>query len=124
MTTKNIKAFNCFLSMQSKDFNKLIEKKMQKFVYYIYDLSKKFPKEEIYGITSQLRRASLSAALNHVEGYARRKNKVKLNFWKISYGSLKESKFILELILKENYININEFDTAHSMFDELCKTIQ
>ncbi|MBI4653213.1 four helix bundle protein [Candidatus Kuenenbacteria bacterium] len=40
----------------------------------VYKITKKFPKDELYGVTSQIRRSSLSIILNYIEGYARRKN--------------------------------------------------
>ena len=49
---------------------------MDEFVHFVYNITRKFPKEELYGITSQLRRASLSVILNYIEGYARGKEKL------------------------------------------------
>jgi len=72
------------------------------FAHDIYRISKKFPKEEMYGITSQIRRASLSVMLNYVEGYARCRSKVYLNFLEMSYGSLQECKYIIDFVLRKN----------------------
>ena len=72
-------------------FHDELKSKMDEYAHLVYKLTRDFPKEEIYGITSQLRRAALSVILNYVEGYARVKNKVHKNFLEISYGSLKES---------------------------------
>ncbi|PJB19449.1 four helix bundle protein, partial [Candidatus Falkowbacteria bacterium CG_4_9_14_3_um_filter_36_9] len=58
-------------------------------------ITRSFPKDELYGITSQLRRAALSVILNYIEGYARKRDKVYKNFLEISYGSLKEAKYLL-----------------------------
>ena len=46
---------------------------MNEYAHGVYNSSKKFPKDEIYGITSQIRRSSLSVVLNYIEGWARRK---------------------------------------------------
>ncbi len=43
---------------------------MDEYVHFIYKITKTFPKEELYGATSQLRRSSLSVILNYIEGYA------------------------------------------------------
>lgn len=57
--------------------------KMDKFVHLVYKITRNYPKSELYGVTSQLRRASLSIILNYIEGCARRKKKVRLNFLEI-----------------------------------------
>jgi four helix bundle protein len=85
---------------------------MDEYVHFVYKVTKNFPKEEIYGVTSQLRRATLSVILNYIEGYARVKNKVHKNFLEISYGSLQESKYLLEFSLKEGYIVEEEYRKA------------
>ena len=66
--------------MTKNDFPEQLKIKMDKYVHSIYKLSRNFPKEEIYGVTSQIRRSSLSVILNYIEGFARRKKLVKLNF--------------------------------------------
>jgi len=66
--------------------------KMDKYVHSVYRVTGDFPKSELYGVISQLRRSALSVILNYIEGYARRKPLVRLNFLETSYGSLKESK--------------------------------
>ncbi len=92
---------------------------MDEYVHYVYQITKKFPKEEIYGVTSQLRRAALSTILNYIEGYARRGNKVHKNFLEISYGSLKESKYLLHFSLKEGYLTKQEYQKAQSMAERI-----
>lgn len=66
--------------MNENNFYQKLKKKMDEFVHFVYKITKDFPKEELYGITSQLRRVALSVILNYVEGFARRKRAVKLNF--------------------------------------------
>jgi len=63
--------------------------------YQVYMSTKSFPKEEIYGITSQVRRAALSIPTNIVEGYSRRGDKELSRFISISLGSLAETKYLL-----------------------------
>ena len=94
------------------EYKEKLQKKMDEFVKLVYRMTKKFPKEEIYGITSQLRRSSLSVVLNYIEGFARRKKAVQLNFLEISYGSLKEAEYILKLSFYERYLN--QLDYKHS----------
>jgi len=102
-----------------KDFPEILRLKMDEYVHFVYKLTKNFPKEEIYGVTSQLRRATLSIILNFIEGYARYKKAVKINFWEISYGSLKESKYLIYFSLKEKFINQADYGKAAKMADEI-----
>ncbi len=96
-----------------------VKSKLDQFVQDVYRFSKQFPKEELYGVTSQLRRAALSVVLNYIEGFARRRPLVQLNFLEISYGSLQESKYLLEFALKVCYLKQSEFDRAHTQADEI-----
>ena len=101
---------------------------MDEFVHLVYRITKDFPREELYGATSQLRRAVLSVILNYIEGFARKRRLVKINFFEISYGSLQESKYLLGFAQKENWITEAVFRDAAKMADEigamLWKTIE
>jgi len=92
---------------------------MDEYVHSVYKLTRKFPKDEVYGVTSQLRRAALSVILNYIEGYARGKDKVHKNFLEISYGSLKESKYLLHFSLVEEYIEKQEYEKAAKLAEEI-----
>lgn len=105
--------------MQEQTFYDKLKLKMDEFVRLVYRLTKKFPKDELYGVVSQARRASLSIILNYIEGYARKKNLVVINFFEISYGSLKECKYLLYFALKESYINEKEYSQALILADEI-----
>lgn len=110
------------------DFPKKLKMKMDEYVHLIYKISRNFPKEELYGVTSQFRRSTLSIILNYIEGFARHKKAVKLNFWEISYGSLKESKYLLYFSKVENYISEEDYNKALKLAEEigamLWKSIQ
>jgi four helix bundle protein len=56
----------------------------------IYDLTRAFPREELFGMTSQLRRASVSIAANIAEGYGRQQTRPFVQFLRVAQGSLKE----------------------------------
>ncbi len=105
--------------MKENNFFEQLKKKMDQYVHLVYGITKNFPKEELYGVTSQLRRATLSIILNYIEGYARRKTAVKQNFWEISYGSLKESKYLLHFSLVEKYLNQKDYDKAVKLAEEI-----
>ena len=98
------------------NFHEELKLNMHQYAKSIYKLTKKFPKDELYGIVSQIRRSALSIILNYIEGYARRKGercKVYKNFLEISYGSLKESKYLLFFSYEENYITQKEYETNY-----------
>lgn len=92
---------------------------MDEYVHFIYAATRKFPKEEIYGVTSQLRRAALSVILNYIEGYARMRSKVYKNFLETSYASLKESKYLLHFSLVEKYLSEEDYKKAVVLADEI-----
>lgn len=92
---------------------------MDDYVHFVYKLTKKFPKEELFGVTSQIRRSTLSVILNYIEGFARLGEKSKQNFMRISYGSLKESKYLLHFSLVEKYISQGDYKNALDMADQI-----
>ena len=71
----------------------------------VYLLTKKFPKEEVYGLTSQIRRCAISIPSNIAEGKARSSDKEFIRFLQISLGSVYELQTQLELSEQLNYIN-------------------
>ena len=92
---------------------------MDEYVHLVYALSRKFPKEELYGATSQLRRAALSVILNYIEGYARVKDKVHKNFLEISYGSLKESKYLLHFSFSEKFLSKTDYEKTIKLAEDI-----
>ena len=94
--------------MENKNysFEKLIVwQKAHSLVLEIYKMTKEFPKEEIYGLTSQIRRASVSISANIAEGFGRRGAKDKLRFYNISKALLNEVRYFLILSNDLNYHN-------------------
>ena len=71
----------------------------------IYLMTQSIPKEEMFGLVSQLRRASVSVPSNIAEGYARGTDKEKLHFLRISSGSMSEVETQLMLSLNLGYID-------------------
>lgn len=100
-------------------FHDQLKAKMDEYAHVVYRCTKTFPKEELYGVTSQLRRSALSVVLNYVEGYARGKNKVHRNFLEISYGSLKESKYLLHFSMVEQYLSTTDYEKAVTLAEEI-----
>ena len=84
--------------MNAKTFEDLLVwQKAHQFVLAVYRLTKTFPKEEIYGLSSQFRRAAVSIAANIAEGFRRRGDADKLRFLNIAQGSLAECKYYVIL---------------------------
>lgn len=71
--------------------------KLKDFIYHIYKITGNFPKSEFFGLTSQIRRASVSILLNIVEGDRRKSKKEFLRFLEIADASLAEVEIALEL---------------------------
>jgi len=92
---------------------------MDEYVHLVYKITTNFPKRELYGVISQLRRSVLSVILNYIEGYVRIKDKVHKNFLRISYGSLKESKYLLHFSLVENYLTKEDYGKAITLAEEI-----
>ena len=91
-------------------YKKLIAwQKADELARLIYDLSENFPKHEIFGITSQLRRAGLSVVLNIVEGHARSNKKEFHRFLAISLGSLAETEYLLDFSTEVGYLNKEDY---------------
>ena len=91
-------------------FHDDLKEKIDEYIHLVYKISRSFPRDELYGITSQLRRSAISVMLNYIEGYARRRDKVYKNFLEISYGSLKESEYLLNFSFKENFIVKTDYE--------------
>lgn len=103
--------------MKSSDYHYQLKHKMDEFVHLVYAYPKDFPKAEVYGVTSQLRRSALSVILNYIEGFARVKSKVHMNFLEISYGSLKESKYLIYFSYKEGYLSEKKYHELIELAD-------
>ena len=69
----------------------------------IYDVTRKFPKSEMYGLTSQMRRAAVSVPSNIVEGCARESQTEYLRFLEIAFGSLRELAYQYSLAKRLGY---------------------
>lgn len=78
-------------------------KKAHQFVLEAYKLTNEFPKEEKFGLTSQLRRASVSIAANIAEGYPKFSLKDKIRFYEIAQSSISECAYFLILIQDLEY---------------------
>ena len=101
----------------------------KELVKMIYTLTRKYPSEEKFGLTSQLRRATISVASNIAEGTSRITNKDKAHFSTIAYSSLMEvlNQVIisdeLDFIEKEDYVEIrNQIEKVANKLNALRKS--
>jgi four helix bundle protein len=83
----------------------LVWQKAHQVVLSVYKFSKDFPQSELYGLTSQLRRAAVSVAANIAEGFKKHSRLDKIRFMNIAQGSLEETKYYLILAKDLGYGN-------------------
>jgi len=108
------------------NFHDRLKYLMHIYVKEIYRVTKSYPKDELFGITSQMRRSAMSVILNYIEGFVRRKGencKVYKNFLETSFGSLKESKYLVYFSYTENYLNESDYNKIMSINDEISKML-
>ena len=102
------------------DFKELtVWKKSMNLAKSIYSVTTHFPKEEIYGITSQLRRAVISVALNIAEGYGRYHFKDKCLFFYNSRASLLEVKSLVMICFRLEFLKEGDKEKLISEIDNL-----
>lgn len=89
----------------------------------VYKITSDFPKSEIYGLTSQLRRCSVSISSNIAEGAARSSDKEFQRFLDIAYGSCYELQSQLFIAFKLNLLNKSQFKEMNTEMDEIQKMI-
>ena len=99
----------------------LIWQKSHQFVLEVYKLTNRFPKEEIYGLTSQFRRAAVSIPSNIAEGFKKRGKSDKARFMNIAQGSLEESRYYLILTRDLEYADTSQL---LSLVEELSKLLE
>jgi len=107
---------------KSKTFEDvLVWQKAHRFVLAVYKLTKVFPKQETYGLTSQFRRAAVSIAANITEGYKRLSTKEKLRFYNIAQASLEECRYFL--ILSKDLEYVNNITKEKELIEEVSKML-
>lgn len=112
------------MSGESYGYKKLnVWKKADELAFQIYIATRDFPKEEIYGITSQLRRAGLSVPTNIVEGYSRQGKKELKHFINIGMGSLGETRYLLDFSSRLRYLNRSKYTSLEQLGAEVGKLL-
>jgi four helix bundle protein len=106
----------------SKTFEDLLVwQKAHQFVLDIYRLTKTFPKDETYGLVSQLRRAAVSIPANIAEGFRKRGKADKVRFFNIAQGSLEEVRYYLILTRDLKYGDVKQLITS---LEEISKLLE
>jgi four helix bundle protein len=101
----------------------IVWQKSHQLTLEIYKVSLKFPSEEKFGLTSQLRRAAYSIPSNIVEGHSRKSKKEFLQFLNIAKGSLEELKYFIILSNDLNYITNKEQENLELLTEEVSKIL-
>jgi four helix bundle protein len=99
----------------------LVWQKAHSFVLIVYHLSTTFPKNEVYSLTSQFRRAAVSVPANIAEGFRKRNKADKIRFLNIAQGSVEECRYYLILAKDLGYCESNE---ANSLLQEVSKLLE
>ncbi|OHA15700.1 MAG: hypothetical protein A3H57_04055 [Candidatus Taylorbacteria bacterium RIFCSPLOWO2_02_FULL_43_11] len=106
------------------DFTDLIVwKEAHRLVLAVYHNSEKFPKEEIFGLTSQMRRAAISVTSNIAEGFGRKNYKDKIHFYFMSLGSLYELQSQLLIAKDLQYISEPDFDVFKALSNDVQRLL-
>ncbi len=92
----------------------------REFVGVIYKITRKFPKDELFGLISQLRRAAISIILNIAEGSDRKSDMEFKRFLRMALTSLEEVISGLYIALDQNFISQDEFNKLYEKANELA----
>lgn len=107
--------------MPASSFEDLeVWKKAHNFLLQVYRLTEGFPKHELFGLTSQLRRAAVSIPANIAEGFRKVGKADKLRLYNISQGSLEECRYYLRLA---NDLNYGQTDAMRENLEEVSKML-
>ncbi|WP_367115604.1 four helix bundle protein [Thiohalocapsa sp.] len=98
--------------------------KSMDMVEEIYRLTKRFPKDEMFGLTSQIRRASVSVPANIAEGYGRLHRKEYINHLSIAQGSLLEAETHLQIAVRLEYLDREQVKQAWGLMQDVGKMLR
>lgn len=94
-----------------------------RLAHEVYRITKEFPRDEQYGLISQLRRAALSVPTNLVEGQARKGKKEFKQFVGMALGSLAEVEYLLEFSRDEGYLSAERYEMVESIRQEVGRLL-
>lgn len=113
--------------MKSRTFEDVeVWRKAHKWVVAIYRFTEAFPKHELFGLTSQLRRAAVSVPANFAEGFKKRGIAGKIRIYNIAQGSFEECRYYLILAKDLNYgdsrVLMNALEEISKMLDSYARS--
>jgi four helix bundle protein len=113
---------------KSRNFQEVdVWRKSHQFVLETYRLTESFPKHELFGLTSQLRRAAVSVPANFAEGYKRKTHADKARFYNIAQASLEECRYYLILSKDLGYCDteklLSDLDQVSRMLDSYTRSM-
>ncbi|MEW6685944.1 MAG: four helix bundle protein [Candidatus Edwardsbacteria bacterium] len=103
--------------------NLLAWQKSHALAIAVYKVTEKFPRQELFGLRSQIRRSALSIPTNIVEGYNRKSKKEFTHFIDIALGSLAETEYLIEFAKELNYLNEDDEANIRSLIVEAGKLL-
>jgi len=107
-----------------KDFKKLkVWEKSHHLALKVYGVTAKFPREELYGLTSQMRRSSISIPTNIAEGCGRNRDTELNRFFEIAMGSASELEYLVLLARDLNFLGKEECDTLMNEITEIKRML-
>ncbi len=107
-----------------KDFRQLkVWEKSHQLALAVYKATKEFPKEELYGLTSQVRRASMSIPTNIAEGCGRNTDAEFARFLQIAMGSASETEYQLLLSYDLGFLNQEQYDKLNIDISEVKRML-
>ena len=111
-------ADECFSYERLRVWQKAVE-----FAKLVYQITKAFPRDEVFGLTSQLRRASVSVAANIAEGSSRSSGRDRARFVEIAYGSLCEIATMLHIAASQDMVTQEQFDSVRSDISDMSRML-
>ena len=112
--------------MEEKKYNYhnlLVYQAADRLALEVYKYTKNFPKEELFGLVSQMRRAAISIPANIAEGYMRQGSQEKIRFYNIAQGSLAELESFIELSGKLGFLSKDETKRLLGLKDNTGKLL-
>ena len=101
----------------------IVWQKSFKLAVLVCQITRNFPKDELYGLVSQLRRCAVSIPSNIAEGYSRRRKLEFLQFLRIAYGSAAELETQLLLSKELGYLSGKSYQTLNTLLVEVLKML-
>lgn len=103
--------------------NLIVWQKAFELSLFIYKITKVFPKEEVYGLVSQMRRCAISIPSNIAEGYCRQRRLEYIQFLQISFASGAELETQLLIAKELRYISISDFQKSNDLLQEIMRML-